>query len=190
MMSAQQIWQPRLMALGGGEVWVLGWVWALLSLSSLVGSALVPPLLAYASRTNVLAFASAWRAATLGIAAQATTFTPAAAGFLLQELGFGLGEPLVSSWMNEHAGSRQRATVLSIRSMAFTLGGSLGLVCLGFVANLAGIPIAWMMAAAIHALLAIGILRIGRAMPGGATSGSERLEPVSTVPTASPGDAR
>jgi predicted MFS family arabinose efflux permease len=167
MMSAQQLWQPHLMALGGGEVWVLGWIWALLSLSSLVGSLLVPRLLAHASRATVLGAASAWRAVTLGGAAQAGSFSPAAAGFLLQEVGFGLGEPVVSSWMNEHAASRERATVLSIRSMSFTLGGSLGALCMGFVAHADGIPAAWTIAAAIHGLVAVGVLTIGRRIAGG-----------------------
>jgi MFS family permease len=179
MMSAQQLWQPRLMALGGREVWVLGWVWALLSVSSLVGSALVPRLLAHASRTTVLAAASVWRAVTLGAAAQATSFTPAAAGFLLQELGVGLGEPVMSSWMNEHTRSRQRATVLSVRAMAFTLGGSLGLVCLGFVARAVGIPTAWAIAATIYALLAVGIVLGGRAV---AAPAGDRAQRTAAVP--------
>ena len=188
-MSAQQLWQPRLMALGGGEVWVLGWVWALLNVSSLIGSSIVPRLLARASRATVLAAASAWRAATLGVAAQATSFSPATLGFLLQEMGFGMGEPLLSSWMNEHTDSRNRATVLSVRAMAFTLGGSLGLVCLGFVARAIGIPTAWAIAAAIHAVVAVGVVFVGRAMVGGGAPAAERPEPRRVVPAASSSDA-
>jgi predicted MFS family arabinose efflux permease len=182
-MSAHQLWQPRLMELGGGEVWVLGWVWALLNVSSLAGSALVSRLLVRGSRAGVLALASAWRAVTLGLAAQATGFKPAATGFLLQEMGFGLGEPIVSSWMNEHATSRQRATVLSVRSMAFTLGGSLGLVTLGLVAREAGIPVAWTIAAAIHVLVAVGIVVGGRAL---AASPSPSQTPARTAAAPSP----
>jgi MFS family permease len=185
-LSAQQLWPPRLMELGGGEVWLLGWVWALLNVSSLVGSILVPRLLAHASRAVVLALASAWRAATLGMAAQAATFSPATAGYLLQEMGFGVGEPLLSSWMNEHTDSRNRATVLSIRSMAFTLGGSLGLVCLGIVARAAGIPTAWAMAAVVHALVAIGVVLVGRALAGGRAPASGRAETGTAGPAAAP----
>jgi MFS family permease len=182
MMSAQQLWQPHLMALGGGEVWVLGWVWALLNLSSLVGSLLVPRLLAHASRSTVLGAASAWRALTLGGAAQASSFSPAATGFLLQEVGFGLAEPVASSWMNEHAASRERATVLSIREMSFTLGGSLGALCVGFVAHVAGIPTAWTIAAAIHALVAFGVVLVGRRIAGGAVRVSAPSAAIRVVP--------
>jgi MFS family permease len=180
-MSAHQLWQPRLMGLGGGEVWILGWVWALLNVSSLLGSALVPRLLARASRATVLAVASAWRAATLGFAAQAATLSPAAAGFLLQEMGFGLAEPVMSSWMNEHTDSRERATVLSVRAMAFTLGGSLGLVSLGLVARAVGIPTAWTVAAVIHGLVAVGIVLLGRALVTGAPRRVNHPEPAAAV---------
>lgn len=183
-MSAHHLWQPRLMQLGGGGVWVLGWIWALLNLSSLLGSTLVPRLLARASRATVLAVASAWRAVTLGFAAQALTFKPAAAGFLLQEMGFGVGEPIMSSWMNEHAGARERATVLSVRAMAFTLGGSLGLVTLGLVARAAGIPTAWKIAAAVHAAVAVAIVVAARAAgaEGAIAASPDEGEVASSVP--------
>jgi MFS family permease len=182
-MPAMHMWQPRLMALGGGGVWVLGWVWGLLNVASLLGSALVPRLLARASRRTVLAAASAWRAVTLGFAAQATSFPPAAAGFLLQELGFGLGEPVMSSWMNEHSGSRGRATVLSVRAMAFTLGGSLGLVTLGLVARQAGIAAVWAISAMIHGLVVVGIVVGGRAVRGSAALPDKSAPAVAPAPS-------
>jgi hypothetical protein len=66
--------------------------------------------------------------------------------------------------MNEHTDSRNRATVLSVRAMSFTLGGSLGLVSLGLVARATGIPTAWAIAAAIHALVAAGVIVGARAL--------------------------
>ncbi|MGH7804781.1 MAG: hypothetical protein ACREQJ_10570, partial [Candidatus Binatia bacterium] len=59
----------------------------------------------------------------------------------------------------------QRATVLSLRSMFVTLGGSAGLVLLGLVARAHGIPIAWGCSAAILVVLAAWIGPRARRFP-------------------------
>jgi len=71
-------------------------------------------------------------------------------GFMLQEIGFGISEPVLQGWMNEHASAARRATVLSIRSMAFTLGGGTGLIALGWLALRTDIGTAWLVSAAIY----------------------------------------
>jgi hypothetical protein len=65
--------------------------------------------------------------------------------------------------MNEHATAARRATVLSIRSMAFTLGGGTGLVALGWLALRTDIGTAWMVSALIYAIAAPGFLLLHRA---------------------------
>ena len=64
--------------------------------------------------------------------------------------------------MNEHATSAQRATILSVRSMAFTLGGAAGLVCLGFLARETSIANAWLVTAGLYALAVPAYLALGR----------------------------
>jgi predicted MFS family arabinose efflux permease len=92
---------------------------------------------------------------------------------------WGLSEPTLQGWMNEHVDSELRATVLSVRSMAFTLGGGIGLVCLGLVARGQGIPAAWGVAAACLLVSAPGFLLLG---------GGRRAEmpPAAAVPEAVP----
>lgn len=145
-----QLWQPRLSGLSGQGPWLMGWVWAFLGVTSLIGSAAVPRLLPRLGRARTLALAVAWRGLTLACAGAATSFPLAFAGFLLQEVGFGISEPVLQAWMNEHASAARRATVLSIRSMAFTLGGGSGLIALGWLAQHTDIGLAWMTAAAIY----------------------------------------
>ena len=159
---AFQMWQPRFHALSGEGPWLLGWVWVLLNLALIAGSALIPRLISRWGRARALAFAYAWRGLTIGAAAMATTFFPALFGFLLQEIGWGFSEPVLQAWMNEHATSAQRATILSVRSMAFTLGGAAGLVCLGFLARETGIANAWMATACIYMVAVPGYLALGR----------------------------
>jgi MFS family permease len=159
---AFQMWQPRMQSLSGEGPWLLGWVWVFLNLALIFGSAIIPRVIGRWGRPRALAFAYAWRALTIGVAAVATTFFPALFGFLLQEIGWGFTEPVLQAWMNEHATSERRATILSVRSMAFTFGGAAGLVCLGLLARETSISAAWLVTGALYALAVPGYLLLGR----------------------------
>jgi MFS family permease len=162
VMPMYMLWQPRLQALSGEGVWLMGWVWALLNMAALAGGACAPWLRRRCQRESVLAAAMLWRAASLAMAAVATSFVPVLAGLLLMEAGFGVAEPLMQAWINEHIPSQQRATVLSVRAMFLTLGGGTGLVCIGLIARGSGIPLAWGAAAAMLAFVAPGFLMLAR----------------------------
>jgi len=84
---------------------------------------------------------------------------------LFLQMVFGLSEPTLQGWMNEHVESDVRATVLSVRSMAFTLGGGAGLLCLGLLARAQGIPAAWLAAGVLVILVAPGFFLLARAAP-------------------------
>jgi MFS family permease len=159
---AHMLWQPRMVALSGEGVWIVGWLWVALNLAALVGSALLPRLLDRLRRERVLCCAALWRGATLAAAAAATSFAPALGGWLLQEVSYGVSEPVLQSWMNEQIAPDRRATVLSIRSMVGTLGGGAGLVVIGLVARDHGIPAAWGVSAALFLLTAPAYLLLGR----------------------------
>jgi len=159
---AHMLWQPRLQELSGEGVWLMGWIWALINFASLVGSWLLPRVLERAAREHVLLGVTLLRAVALGAAAVATGFYPALIGYLFADVAFGVSEPALQAWMNERIPSAQRATVLSVRSMFATLGGALGLVCIGFVARDSGIPAAWGTSALIFLLVAPGFLVLGR----------------------------
>lgn len=162
IMPIHMLWQPRVQALTGEGVWFMGWVWALLSVASIVGSALMPRLLGHFGRTAVLTAASLWRGAMLAVAGVATSVYPALAGLMLQEMGFGLSEPLLQAWMNEHVEAERRATVLSVRAMSFTLGGGAGLVCIGLIARDFGVQAAWLSCATVVSATAIGFVMLAR----------------------------
>lgn len=162
VMPAHQLWAPRVKAVSGQEVWVIGWIWALLNVAAVIGSAVIPRMLDQFAREYVLCAMTLWRGVMLAIAALATSVYPVVAGLLLIEMGFGVSEPLVQAWMNEHIAPEQRATVLSVRSMSFTLGGAIGLVCIGWIARESGIPAAWLVSSVVLALSAPGYLLLGR----------------------------
>jgi MFS family permease len=155
-------WQARVEALAGAGLWRIGWIMGLLNVAALVGSALGPRLLRRFERETLLCATVAWRAMMLALAAGATSVSPMLAGVLLQNVPSGFSDSLMAAWTNEHVAPRLRATVLSVRSTFFTLGGALGLVSLGLVARRLGIPAAWAVSAALFALLAPGYLVLGR----------------------------
>jgi MFS family permease len=161
-LPAQHISWPRLQSLSGQGLWVMGWIWALMNLASLIGSAMLPRLLGRRGRSVVLSVITLWRGLMLAMAAVATTLLPTLAGLLLMEVGFGLSEPLLQAWLNEHIASERRATVLSVRAMCMTLGQGTGLLCLGRVARDATIPTAWMTSALILLLIAPVFLLLAR----------------------------
>ena len=161
-MPALHMWQPRFQALAGQGPWLFGWIWVLLNLAVMAGSALIPTLVGRWGRARALALAFAWRAVALATAALATTFVPALIGFLLQEMAFGFNEPVQQAWMNEYATSTQRATLLSLRAMAFTLGGATGLASLGWLAQQTSITEAWVLCACAYAVAVPGYLLLGR----------------------------
>jgi MFS family permease len=162
VMPVYMLWQPRMEALAGANLRLMGWIWAFLCLATLLGSALVPALLRRFERHTILFVATVWRAALLAVAAAATTIQPALAGLFLQEISFGLTDPVLTAWANEHVRSEQRATVLSVRSTFWTFGGAAGLVTIGLLARGFGVPAAWYVSAAIVALAAPGYLLLGR----------------------------
>lgn len=154
-------WQLHLNSISAQDYWVFGWVWALINLAAMAGSAIVPWLLDL-PRERVLALTTAMRAVVIGAAALSPQVAPVVLGLLLFELGGGVSEPVLQAWMNEHAEAERRATVLSVRQMSFTLGGAVGLCILGLTARDVGVPAAWTLAALVLTGTSIGYLGLGR----------------------------
>src|SRR5581483_11631487 len=72
----------------------------------------------------------------------------------VMDLATGAMQPLVQSWFNEQVDSGQRATLSSFSSTFQTMGGSMGLLAGGVIADTAGIPFEWQIAGLISLLAA------------------------------------
>ncbi len=165
VMPAWHYWPARLTDLSGSGIWLVGWMYALISAASMAASAVTPRLVAHFRREHILLVACLIRGGMLMIAALSSTLAPALAGIVVMDAVFGLSEPMMQSWMNERVESAQRATVLSVRSMAFTLGGGLGLICLGLLARQSSIALAWGVSATLLILVAPAFLLLARPVP-------------------------
>ena len=133
--------------------WVVGWMFCFFSCGRLLGAEAV-------FRFNPQGSARAGLLTTLVGFAAALLF---AAGWFGSHTGvvlallFGLNlcvgaiEPLSRSWFNEEIEAEDRATLLSFQTTFGTLGGAIGLLISGALADLYGIPAAWELAGVILA---------------------------------------
>lgn len=168
-MPALHVSWPWFRSLSGARTGILGWIWVLVNVAMLTGSVLLTRLFGARRRALVLSVVTAWRGVMLALGASAATFAPAVAGLLLMEAGYGLSEPLLLAWLNEHVATEQRATVLSVRSMCLTFGQGTGLLCLGRVARDWSIPGAWLASALVLVIIAPVFLLLARRAEAAAT---------------------
>lgn len=153
-------WQRYFLDLLGRDlVWVSGLIAALLSLSMIVGNALVRPLSrVIRTRTGVLAASSAVQAAMvvvcgglgLGVATGPVghgvpiRFLVVVALYLVYGIALGAMGPVKQGYLNAHIPSAQRATIISLDALFADAGGVAGQSGWGYLAKVRSIGEAWM----------------------------------------------
>lgn len=118
-------WQPYFLELLGDDaVWVAGLVAALLSVSMMVGNAIVGYVTRWCGRRTTLFLWAAvfFSVALVGVGA-VTSFIPAVSLLLLGGIAIGVQSPVRQAFVHRIVPSDQRATVVSFDSM-ITGGGS------------------------------------------------------------------
>ena len=132
-------------------VWIIGWIYCGLSAARLVGAEISARLQGDENQR-------AARVSMLLIAASAMLFLAGLFGgrpavslamLFIMNLFTGAMMPLVQSWFNEQLESGNRATLLSFNSTFQTMGGAVGLLVAGRIADTAGIPFEWQIAGLI-----------------------------------------
>lgn len=142
-------WQQFFNDTYGVGVWIIGWIFSLLTLARLAGA------------ETVVRLGSAQRGRRLsGLVALGAIFIFAAGAVghrpnlvLILLFGFNLCTgalfPMAQSWLNEQIDAGERATLLSFNSTFSTLGGSIGLLVGGVIADRAGIQATWQLSGLI-----------------------------------------
>ncbi|MDO8434536.1 MAG: MFS transporter [Candidatus Binatus sp.] len=135
----------------GVGVWIIGWIYCGLSSARMIGAEI-------SARTEGDESQRASRVSALVILASIMLFFAGVFGgrpywalglLFLMNLCTGAMQPLVQSWFNEQLESSNRATLLSFNSTFATMGGSIGLLGAGRIADTAGIPFEWQISALI-----------------------------------------
>jgi len=83
---------------------------------------------------------------TVSLAAVSPTLSAAVLLFLLHESGRGFWAPMSDSYLHQHIPSHERASISSFCGMAPHIGGAIGLVISGAIAQFFGITVAWIVA--------------------------------------------
>jgi MFS family permease len=160
----------------GVGVWIVGWIYCGLTAARMLGAEVVVRMAAdertRAGRLGSLVIGSAVMLFAAGLMARWPLISLAM--LFGMNLCTGAILPLVQSWFNEQIAAGQRATLLSFSTTFQTFGGSVGLLLNGWIADAAGIPIAWQ-AGAILSLCAAPVywaLKASAAAPAPVATGA------------------
>ena len=135
----------------GAGIWVVGWVFAFFAIGRMAGAETMIRVggdeIRRANRAIILVGA----AAVLLFAGGSAGRRPAVVLAILFTMNYCVGAllPMAQSWLNEQIGAEERATLLSFNSTFATIGGSIGLLASGAIADHAGIQVAWRFSALV-----------------------------------------
>lgn len=152
-------WQPffkkDLLANSG-----LGWINSGISVAMIVGAQLAGLLVTlWKDERRAIVFSALMMATAIGLAGLMKSFHAALGIFLTFEILRGAYKPMTDTLINREIPSRERTTILSFANMAFSVGGWLGLLLSGYLAEKINIPFAWLTSGA---LLLTATLWLGR----------------------------
>ncbi len=126
-------------------IWIVGWLYSLFTIARMGGAEAV-------IRVGGNAAARPQRLAILAVVSAALMFSAGVIGRrpsivlpLLTALNFCWGSlmPMAQSWFNEQLDAAERATLLSFNTTFATLGGSMGLLAGGLIADRVSIQATW-----------------------------------------------
>lgn len=146
---------------GAESATLFGAVWIFMVLLGL-------PIMVYFSRRaevptdgrSALLMVSMFALAALGIAFMATNFfILALLGWVMRDVFREVVEPVGEAWFNRYAESDIRATVISFRTQSMAFGEIFGGICLGLVAEILSVQLAFVVGAA---LMTLATLQVGR----------------------------
>lgn len=147
-------WAPRFNQMAGGEVKLMGWLLAGMSIMMAVGSYLSRRLSERkVSYWKIMSISALFLAIPVLISSQVSIFAIAAGTFLIHEIGRGISIPIKTSYINKYIPSDKRATLISFNSMAGKIAATLGLVGFGLLADKTSFSYSWLVAGFILLLL-------------------------------------
>ena len=111
-----------------------------------------------------LAVCQALMGAGVVFAVVADLFPVAISAYLIHEFARGLFAPIKDDFINQSisSGSKERATLLSIDSLAHHIGGAIGLFVSGYIAREFGLQLTWIAFGGFLAIASLLIFRNGK----------------------------
>jgi predicted MFS family arabinose efflux permease len=116
-----------------------------MSIALITGAKLAPILLHHTSERRALLWCHTVTAVGIVGTVASYTLPPALVFFLAHEVGRGAFQPIKEAYLHDAIASKERATISSFESVSHHLGGAVGLVASGVLAQYGSIPLAWML---------------------------------------------
>ncbi len=141
----------------------LGFVWVGMCLAMIIGAAF-PSWFLKKIRNEQIALTTTqiWMGIGIILTACFKGFPLAISFFLFHEIARGLFKPVKDVYLNDNIPSKERATLISFESMSHHIGGAIGLVLSGFIAQRFSIPTAWIFCGTVLALSAGILMKNGK----------------------------
>lgn len=159
-------WGPRFNTMAGNQIWLTGWMWAIMSGFMMAGAYLVRFSLKKGKNyTFLMILVSLGIFIPIIISAKTNFLFIAFPAFLIYELARGIDKPVQQAYVNKYAEPEKRATIISFQSMISSLGAAIGLVFFGWIAKHTSIEISWMFSA-VFALILIPIYLMAQKKEG------------------------
>ncbi len=164
LMSVETYWQPRLKEILGSEAdaWIFGAIAAGYFLANSVGNLVSIPLCSRLKegRSKVLAAIRLAIGGTLILLALQGGVWGFAAIYLLFFLLVGVEGSPFAALFNSNVPSEKRSTLLSLQSLVLQVGGLIGTLVMGYVAQVFSFGAAWSIAGLVLMLSALAYLAI------------------------------
>lgn len=137
------------------DIKYLGWIFAGFSIFMIIGAQISMYLMRRIEvDRRLIAISQTLTAAGTIMASLMMGLFHVAGGLFIQEIGRGAMGPLEQLYLNKEGRipSSMRATILSFNSMMLGVGGAIGFITSGYIANLYSISFAWMVSGTLMVL--------------------------------------
>jgi MFS family permease len=141
----------------------LGFIFSGISIAMMVGAMLAPRLLRKIGSERA-ALSAVQTAIGTGICLTifCRSFFPAVSVFMIHEIFRGMFVPLKDAYLNDNIPSGKRATLISFESISHHLGGMIGLLVSGAIAQYTSMQSAWMLSGVVLIASTLTLLKNGR----------------------------
>ncbi len=156
-------WQPFFKRFLGDSLVPLGLIFAGISVAIILGAALTDRTMKLLKQEKrAMCLAQLGVGVLIAITGYMTSFTVALVVYLLHELIRGIYRPIKDAYMHENIPSSERATLVSFESMTRQIGGMLGLVGSGLLAEYVSIPFTWAMSGLLLFVATLWLMKNGK----------------------------
>jgi len=155
-------WNIRFNGMAGDKLWLMGWLWAVMSIFMMLGAYSVKEFLKRGKDyTFLMILVALGIFIPITLSSLSNVLFLAFPAYLIYELVRGIERPVQMAFINKYAEPEKRATIFSFESMVSCLGAASGLVFFGWIAKNTSIEVSWILAG-IFALVLIPIYLIAR----------------------------